>query len=53
MNRRVDLVDRFNDPTNACKLFLLSAKSGGSGLNLVGASRLILFDGDWNPANDA
>lgn len=34
-------------------IFLLSAKAGGVGLNLVGASRLILFDSDWNPANDA
>lgn len=31
----------------------MSAKAGGVGLNLVGASRLILFDSDWNPANDA
>lgn len=34
-------------------VFLLSAKAGGVGLNLIGASRLILFDSDWNPANDA
>jgi DNA repair and recombination protein RAD54B len=32
---------------------LVSAKAGGTGLNLDGASRLILFDIDWNPANDA
>ncbi|RCN27292.1 helicase protein [Ancylostoma caninum] len=25
---------------------------GGVGLNLIGASRLILFDSDWNPALD-
>ncbi|CAD7003753.1 unnamed protein product [Ceratitis capitata] len=34
-------------------VFLLSAKAGGVGLNLIGASRLILFDNDWNPATDA
>ena len=33
-------------------LFLLSSKSGGTGLNLIGASRLVLFDVDWNPSND-
>ena len=33
-------------------VFLLSSKAGGVGLNLIGASRLILFDIDWNPAND-
>lgn len=32
--------------------FLLSSKSGGCGLNLIGASRLVLFDVDWNPSND-
>ena len=33
-------------------VFLLSSKAGGVGLNLIGASKLILFDIDWNPAND-
>lgn len=33
-------------------VFLLSSKAGGVGLNLTGASRLILYDVDWNPAND-
>ena len=33
-------------------VFLLSCKAGGVGLNLVGANRLVLFDSDWNPAND-
>ncbi|TKA26632.1 hypothetical protein B0A50_04740 [Salinomyces thailandicus] len=52
-NKRQDLVDRFNksSPTDSF-VFLLSAKAGGTGLNLIGASRLILFDLDWNPATD-
>lgn len=33
-------------------VLLLSAKAGGVGLNLVGASNLILYDSDWNPASD-
>lgn len=33
-------------------IFLLSTKAGGTGLNLIGASRLVLYDVDWNPAND-
>ena len=33
-------------------IFLLSTKAGGVGLNLIGASRLVLYDIDWNPAND-
>ena len=37
---------------NVLVVFLLSSKAGGTGLNLTGASRLILYDIDWNPAND-
>lgn len=33
-------------------ILLLSAKAGGVGLNLIGASNLILYDSDWNPASD-
>lgn len=31
---------------------MLSSKAGGCGLNLIGANRLVMFDPDWNPAND-
>lgn len=52
-SKRQDLVDSFNrSPADTCFAFLLSAKSGGVGLNLIGASRLVLFDADWNPATD-
>jgi hypothetical protein len=27
-------------------------QAGGTGLNLIGASRIVLFDIDWNPATD-
>ncbi|KAE8160701.1 SNF2 family N-terminal domain-containing protein [Aspergillus tamarii] len=51
--KRQSLVEDFNRfPANRCFAFLLSAKAGGTGLNLIGASRLILFDVDWNPATD-
>ena len=33
-------------------MFLLSTRAGGCGLNLVGGSRLLLLDPDWNPAHD-
>ncbi|KAJ3071028.1 DNA-dependent ATPase protein rad54 [Podochytrium sp. JEL0797] len=51
--KRQKLVDQFNDPLGKEFVFLLSSKAGGCGLNLVGANRLVLFDPDWNPANDA
>ena len=52
-SKRQDLVDSFNrSPASISFAFLLSAKSGGVGLNLIGASRLVLFDVDWNPATD-
>ncbi|KAE9972644.1 hypothetical protein BLS_003941 [Venturia inaequalis] len=52
-NKRQALVDKFNkEKPDQCFAFLLSAKAGGTGLNLIGASRLVLFDVDWNPATD-
>ncbi|EAN96409.1 putative DNA repair and recombination protein RAD54 [Trypanosoma cruzi] len=53
VKRRQEVVDRFNVPESQEIVFLLSSKAGGVGLNLIGANRLILFDPDWNPANDA
>lgn len=53
IKRRQELVDYFNIPNAPELVFLLSSKAGGVGLNLIGANRLILFDPDWNPANDA
>ncbi|XP_078143332.1 DNA repair and recombination protein RAD54B [Centroberyx gerrardi] len=50
--QRQRLVDNFNSPYSQNFLFLLSSKAGGVGLNLVGASHLVLYDIDWNPAND-
>lgn len=51
-NKRAKIVAQFNDPTTDEFVFLLSSKAGGCGLNLIGANRLIMFDPDWNPAND-
>lgn len=49
---REDVVDRFQqDP--AIRVFLLSLKAGGTGLNLTAASYVYLFDPWWNPAVEA
>ncbi|KAJ3384046.1 DNA-dependent ATPase protein rad54 [Lobulomyces angularis] len=52
IKKRMQLVDQFNEPNSEDFVFLLSSKAGGCGLNLIGANRLVLFDPDWNPAND-
>ena len=52
-SERTGTVNSFNDPDNPLAyIVLLSSKAGGCGLNLQGASRLIVYDPDWNPAND-
>ena len=49
---RQRLVDSFNnDETYFC--MLLTTRTGGVGLNLTGANRIILYDPDWNPQTDA
>ena len=54
--KRQLMVDEFNNSGAPRRgghfIFLLSSKAGGCGLNIIGANRLILFDPDWNPAND-
>ncbi|MES1914023.1 MAG: hypothetical protein MHM6MM_006157 [Cercozoa sp. M6MM] len=51
-NKRQKIVDKFNDAESGIRVMLLSSKAGGCGLNLIGANRLIMYDPDWNPAND-
>ncbi len=49
---RGSAVERFqNDPK--CKLFLISLKAGGLGLNLTAAEYVFLLDPWWNPAVEA
>ncbi|XP_017579315.1 DNA repair and recombination protein RAD54B [Pygocentrus nattereri] len=52
VSQRQRIVEAFNSRYSSHFLFLLSSKAGGVGLNLVGASHLVLYDIDWNPAND-
>ncbi|CAF1506271.1 unnamed protein product [Rotaria magnacalcarata] len=52
IKKRGKIVDSFNNPESADFIFMLSSKAGGCGLNLIGANRLVMFDPDWNPAND-
>lgn len=52
IKKRGKMVEEFNKPDSNLFIFMLSSKAGGCGLNLIGANRLIMFDPDWNPAND-
>ena len=45
-------VERFQSDPN-CKLFLISLKAGGVGLNLTAADYVFLLDPWWNPAVEA
>jgi hypothetical protein len=48
---RQSAIDRFTQKNSKSWLFLLSTKSGGTGLNLQAADTIIIFDSDWNPQN--
>lgn len=47
--KRLELVEEFNN-NDEIKVFLISLKAGGTGLNLTSADIVIHFDPWWNPA---
>jgi len=49
---RQGLVDKFNSDKSYFGM-LCTTRTGGVGLNLTGADRIILYDPDWNPQTDA
>ncbi|NJL47383.1 MAG: DEAD/DEAH box helicase [Leptolyngbyaceae cyanobacterium SM2_5_2] len=48
--QREAMVDRFQNDPAAPRLFILSLKAGGVGLNLTRANHVFHFDRWWNPA---
>lgn len=48
--RRLEMCDEFNKENSKEKVFLISLKAGGTGLNLVGADTVIHLDPWWNVA---
>ncbi len=47
IDERIKMVDEFNENPNI-KVFLISLKAGGTGLNLTGADMVIHYDPWWN-----
>ena len=48
---RAAQIDAFNTRSDH-RLFLLSTRAGGLGINLTAADTVILYDSDWNPQQD-
>ncbi|KAK7715146.1 putative ATPase [Diaporthe eres] len=49
-DRQAQIEDFNTDPE--CKVFILTTRAGGQGINLASADTVILFDSDWNPQQD-
>lgn len=48
--RRQESISSFNDDASEAKVLLASVKACSEGINLVGASRVVLLDTLWNPS---
>ncbi|KAL1678736.1 SNF2 family N-terminal domain-containing protein [Schizophyllum commune] len=49
---RASYVQLFNAKDSDIRVFILSTRAGGLGLNLQTADTVIIFDSDWNPHAD-
>ncbi|KAJ0097571.1 hypothetical protein Patl1_28915 [Pistacia atlantica] len=52
LNDRKRQIEEFNDVNSKCRIFILSTRAGGLGINLTAADTCILYDSDWNPQMD-
>ena len=52
VNDRQSLIDEFYANSDI-KIFILSTKAGGFGINLVAANNVVIFDQSFNPHDDA
>ena len=49
---RPRMMEQFNND-NRIFIFIISTRSGGLGVNLIGANTVIFYDSDWNPSMDS
>ncbi|CAI2386132.1 unnamed protein product [Moneuplotes crassus] len=49
---RQRIIDTFNKDDSPYKIFLLSTRAGGLGINLQSADTIFIIDSDFNPHND-
>ncbi|KAJ4965527.1 hypothetical protein NE237_017376 [Protea cynaroides] len=52
LEQRKKQIQEFNDINSSYRIFLLSTRAGGLGINLTAADTCILYDSDWNPQMD-
>ncbi|MCL7025219.1 hypothetical protein MKW94_020526 [Papaver nudicaule] len=52
LDERKRQIQEFNDINSSYRIFILSTRAGGLGINLTSADTCILYDSDWNPQAD-
>ena len=50
-HERTQYMDEFNGDSD-CFIMLLSTRAGGTGVNLMSADTVIIYDSDYNPQQD-
>lgn len=53
IKQRKEMVDRFQQNKHSDRVFILSLKAAGTGLNLTAATHVVHYDLWWNPAVEA
>ncbi|XP_022136852.1 ATP-dependent DNA helicase DDM1 [Momordica charantia] len=52
LDERRRQIEEFNNVNSNYRIFILSTRAGGLGINLTSADTCILYDSDWNPQMD-
>jgi SNF2 family DNA or RNA helicase len=52
LEEREKSINEFTSPGSDARVFLISTRAGGLGINLVSANHVVIFDSDFNPMID-